>query len=251
MDGLDIKKLYGSHDNEIWTIEREYRGKTKVEDFRYHTHTQLSVHTYTTKGSEKKFLWKEYGITWVVKEMKPCEYTLREWTIKLLEDCGCNLDCYKDNNCVSKNGYADALKDLEIYKADNKCDFPFPIWVIATELQAIGNEQPEPKKKPYCMICETDSDCDGVEYDDLESAKDGAIECLVNWQVDERNRHPIDYNDWTEQDIDDWNYFIDNCSARVNIYMPETDNYEWYPSAEQEKEIGWLPYEELKELESK
>lgn len=143
MEGLDIRRLYGTHDNEIWTIERVFREKTKIEDFRYVTSTQLSIHTYTSKGTEKKFLWKEYGLTWIVKEIRPCDYTLREWAIQLLENCGCNLDYYKDSNCQSKNGYKDALGDLEKYKTDNKLTFPFPVWVIAVELQSIGNEQSE------------------------------------------------------------------------------------------------------------
>jgi len=257
MKGLDIRKLYGSHDEEIWTIERIYRSKTKTEDFRYKTHTQLSIHTYTSNGSEKKFLWREYGITWVVKEMKPCEYTLREWAIQLLDSCGCKLDCYKDRNCLSNNGYKDACEDLERYKADNKCTFPFPVWVIAAELQSIGNEQPEPiiTHKRYQVVY--DFGCsDGVnEFDNFEDAKDDAINTLVEWICDEQYTWEVDKDGVphpTDEQIDSWDIMINECCIYVRewkedeqTYYDEKMNY-WFPSYEEENDINWLEWEALK-----
>ena len=110
-------------------------------------------------------------------------------------------------------------------------------------------------RKPFCMIWETFDCCDGVECDTFEDAKAEAIECLMNWQVEERNNHPLDINEWTDKDIDDWDYFIANMSARVSE-LNENGDYEndiddeWFPSYEDEKEIGWLPYEKLKVLEN-
>lgn len=108
---------------------------------------------------------------------------------------------------------------------------------------------------PFQMIWENEHCCDGIECMTLEEAKDHAINCLIEWQVDERNKHPHDITTWTEKDIEEWDMFISNCSARVVPYNEETETYEndefeWYPSYEDEKEIAWLYYEELKVLET-
>ena len=59
-------------------------------------------HIYKHRN-RKKFLWKEYGTTWVVKEIKKCEYTLRKYASDLIIKLGYTLDYY--NN---KNGYKEA-----------------------------------------------------------------------------------------------------------------------------------------------
>lgn len=102
----------------------------------------------------------------------------------------------------------------------------------------------------YKMIWENEHSCDGIDCVDFDEAKVAAINCLIEWQVEERQRHPFDITTWTEEDIEDWDMFIANCSVRV---VPcddiENEDAEWYPSTEEEKEIGWLYYEELKVLE--
>jgi hypothetical protein len=258
MEGLDIRKLYGNHDDEMWTIERIYRGKTKTEDFRYKTYTQLSVHTYTSNGGEKKFLWREYGLTWVVKEMKPCEYTLREWTIQLLESCGCKLDCYKDSNCLSNNGYNDAWEDLEKYKEDNKLTFPFPVYIIAAELQRIGNEQPDaPCKghKKYCMVFDMGHTIDGVEFDSFEEAKADMEDTYINWMVEECHNwkmvdgvpHP------TEKQIEDYDYMIWNCGCWIVEWNDELGeygdvDYGYALSQEELEALGWMEWNKFAKL---
>lgn len=102
----------------------------------------------------------------------------------------------------------------------------------------------------YKMIWENEHSCDGIDCVDFEEAKAVAINCLIEWQGDERQRHPIDITTWTEKDIEEWDMFIANCYVRVDLYDDnENEIGEWYPSTEKEKEIGWLYYEELKVLE--
>ena len=177
--------------------------------------------------------------------------TIREYTLKLLEEYGCKLDCYK-----GEFGEKYALSDMEEYAKNN--EVPFPLEDVAKELIAIGNEQPAPPRnghKQYCMIWESENTCDGTEFNTEQEAKDNALNTLMEWLIQEQAEWSVDEKGIphpTEKQIENYNYMISNYSVcvvewneEVNAYN-DTD-YGWYPSSDDENEINWLLWEELKQ----
>lgn len=188
--------------------------------------------------------------------------TIREYTIQLLKDYNCELNCYAElrywNGQELHSGYEDAYKDLQAAAEQDGKSYPFSIEAIARELVSIGNEQPLPPRKghkKYCMIFDTDSDCAGVEFDDFEAAKSDMIDTYINWAVEEMR-------DWTtnakgelnptEEQIENYDYMIDNCCCYIVEWDDELDDYEdsdnayWLPQQELD-EIGYIEWIHLKE----
>ena len=100
------------------------------------------------------------------------------------------------------------------------------------------------ERKPFCVVWDTDSFCDGMGCDSFEEAKDDAFETLIQWMCDEQSN-------WkgkkpTKKEKEDWDYMIYNSNSYVQKYNEETDEYEdyWYPSEEELEEIGWKLYGE-------
>lgn len=176
--------------------------------------------------------------------------TIREYTLKLLEEAGCSLDCYRD-----EFGEKHALDDITDYAKDN--EVPFPLEAVAKELIAIGNEQPIPPRnghKQFCMIWENEHSCDGVEFDTEQEAKDDALNTLMEWLVDEQANWTVDNNGVphpTNEQIESYDYMISNCYVCVVEWNEEAKaygdtDYGWYPSSEEKNEINWLLWDELK-----
>lgn len=100
------------------------------------------------------------------------------------------------------------------------------------------------ERKPYCVVWETDSFCDGMYCDSFEVAKDDAFETLIQWMCDEQS-------EWhgekpTKKEKENWDYMIYNSISYVQKYNEDTDEYDeyWYPSEEELEEIGWKAYDE-------
>lgn len=176
--------------------------------------------------------------------------TVREFALRLLEECGCKLDCYKGDFAKY------ALPDLQ--EASKVREFPFSLEEIAKELIAIGNEQPDPLRKghkPFQMIFDCGHTIDGIEHDTFEDAKFDAIETLAQWMVDEKGEWAVDANGIphpTEAQIESWDQMIADCCVYVVEWDEEEGSYQdaddaWYPSAEDENEAEWLTWDELKE----
>lgn len=179
---------------------------------------------------------------------------LREYSISLLAECGCNLDCYKGVELQS------VISDLMEYSKENT--ILYPIEDVAKMLVEIGNAQPDSHRKghkKYCMVFDVGHTVDGVEFDTFEEAKNDAINTLENWIVDEQVGwnfetdsdgvsvipHP------TEKQIDSWDTMINDCSVYVVEWDEENNCWEdcdnaWYPSSDIENELNWLEWSELK-----
>lgn len=103
-------------------------------------------------------------------------------------------------------------------------------------------------RAPWKVIYDTENFCDSVDANSFEEAKETAIEILVNWVNEELDHYPVDFNEWSEEQVENWDYFIYNCSVEIVKYNPitdEYDGYDWELSDEDAKEIGWMLYEEL------
>lgn len=182
---------------------------------------------------------------------------IKEFCINLLNKCGRLIDCYSDN--VSYGGYEYALKDIYANINDGEI-YPFSAESIANELVIIGNENyVKTKRKKYCAIFDTEDMTDSLGYfDDLEKAYNMIVTCYESWiemyncdnawMVDDNGvPHP------TEEQIEDWNSMIWNCTCWVaqwdedeQDYYDEKMNY-LFMSDEDAYSIDWLEWDELKE----
>lgn len=175
--------------------------------------------------------------------------TINEYTISLLKENGCALDCYK-----GEYGEKYALKDMREYAKEN--EVLFPVEDVAAELIRIGNEQPDPPRKghkPYCMIFDLGDMCDGIEFDSLEEAKCNMEDTYINWEASEcmewswENGRPAP----TPEQIETWDRMIDECACWIVEWNEETGEYgdiddASFMSEEDLESIGWKYWEELK-----
>lgn len=163
--------------------------------------------------------------------------TVKEYAKKILTDFGC--DEYTYGGEWSKH----VLDDL-------KREFPngmeFPYVDVANAILEMSSPKPI-HKAPWIVIWDNDSCCDSVDAESFEEAKETAIEILLNWVVEGLSDYPVNFNEWTKDQIANWDCFIYYSSVTVAKYDPMTDEYNdyWEPSYEDEKGIGWLLYDEL------
>lgn len=159
---------------------------------------------------------------------------VEEYARKILTEHGCDEYTYGDEK---------AERVLEDLKEGYPNGMSFQYVEVANAIKRISKPHLI-ERKPFCVVYETDSFIDGFECDTFEEAKDDAIKTLVQWMVDEQS-------DWKsdnpiEEEKENWDYMIYNCSSYVKKYNADTDEYEdyWYPSAEELEEIGWILYGE-------
>lgn len=155
---------------------------------------------------------------------------LEQYAMKILVDHDC--DCYTYGNCPSDN----VLNDLkEAYP--NGMDFPY----IDVANAILNISRPRPiTRSPWRMVWDNDSACDGVDCESFGAAKANAEDTLIEWMSQTRVEWK-DAFDPTEEELDDYNYMICNCSVSVYEYDPDTDEYTeyWSPSCEDEEALGW------------
>ena len=172
--------------------------------------------------------------------------TAREIALGLLTEYHCDLDCYRDD-------MENAVKDIQTLIDDGR-EFEVDVNEIAIALVEIGNEQPIiiPPRMEYCMIFDTDNVTDGIEFESLEAAKCDAFDIYILWEGEEMwNWEMVDgIPRPTEEQIENWDYMIDNCYCHVAKWVPEEDSYSetvWEPSDKELSDIGWDYWANLKE----
>ena len=157
--------------------------------------------------------------------------TIENYAMKILADAGC--DCYTYGGEDAKH----VLSDLKEGFPDG---MEYPYVDVANAILSISRARPI-ARDPWMVVYDGDSFTDGFGCASLDEAKDRALGILVDWAEAERMNWKTDPP--TEDEIDDFDYMIYNCSVWVEKYNPDTDEYEeyWSPSYEDEKEIGWEP----------
>lgn len=106
----------------------------------------------------------------------------------------------------------------------------------------------------YKMIYDGGHFVDGIEFENFEDAKHDAIETLISWIVDEVYYWNFDENHMphlTERQIEMWDTMINDCCVYVVEWNEEKNDYDdmddaWFPSYEDENEIGWMEWDKLK-----
>jgi len=173
---------------------------------------------------------------------------LKAYARKILNDANCNIHAY-------------AGEQAKYIMDDLKEAFPngmkYPYINVANAILAMS--RPEPiHRAPYHVVWNTDDCIDGYDADSFGSAKESALDTLLNWMYTESETWNFMQDDNgsiiptpTEEQIESWDYMIFNCWVEVYKYNPDTDEYEeyWSPSYEDEKEIGWCAWEEKKTID--
>ena len=155
---------------------------------------------------------------------------VENYALKILADSGC--DCYTYGDETAKH----LLDDLKEAYPDG---MKFPYVDVANAILAISRPRPI-YRAPWRMHWDTDDCCDGIDFESFGAAKCNAEDTLIEWMTQFR----AEWEDCfcpTEDELDDYNYQIWNCSVSVTKYNPDTDEYEeyWSPSAEEEEQLGW------------
>ena len=166
---------------------------------------------------------------------------IKEYAKKILEDAGC--DQYTYGGEFSKY----VLDDLKKAFPDG---MEFPYVDVANAILEMSRPGPI-YRAPYRVIWDTGDCYDGFNEETFEAAKDNALTILGEWMTQQAaESSSSDFHEWSDEDIEKWDFMICNCSVEVMRYNALTDEYEewWSPSYEDEKEIGWLEYEEFMKL---
>ena len=155
--------------------------------------------------------------------------SLNAYAMKVLSEHGC--DCYT-------YGDEDAKHILEDLKTAYPNGMEYPYIEVANEILSMSRPRPI-YKAPYKMIYDMGHTVDSTEHQCFETAKDEAIETLVDWIVEQKSLWKSDTP--TEEEKGSFNMMIQDCSVEVVKYNPDTDEYEdcWMPTYEDEKAIGW------------
>lgn len=156
--------------------------------------------------------------------------TIEEYARKILADYGCDEYTYGgkwSEHVLSdlKEGYPDGME--------------FPYIDVANAILAISHPEPI-KRDQWKMVFDADGFCDGIGFESFGSAKADAEDTLIMWMCEERVNWADAFNP-TDEELDNYNYKIYNCSVRVEKYNPDTDEYDvfWSPSYEDEETLGW------------
>lgn len=159
---------------------------------------------------------------------------VKTYTLEVLKEHGCSEHVYhgvpgEEIILDLKNAYPNGMK--------------YPYVDVANAILLLSKPTLI-HRAPYRMIYDLGHTVDGVDFDTLEEAQDDAIETLINWMCDFYSEHNIsepDKTKWTEEQQEDWDMMINECSTCVAQYDPNKDEYKiiWYPPGQKEKEIGW------------
>ena len=157
--------------------------------------------------------------------------TVEEYAKKILADHGC--DCYTYGGEFCKH----VLEDLKEGYPDG---MEYPYIDVANAILSISKVRPI-TRAPFRMVWDTDTDCDGFGCESFEAAKAYAEDTLVEWMCQQRSEWKDPFCP-TEDELDEYNYMIWNCSVEVRKYDPMTDEYDefWSPSYDDEEQLGWI-----------
>ena len=160
--------------------------------------------------------------------------TIEEYAKHILEENDCDIYTYGGEN--SKH----VLHDLK--EAYCVGDLAYPYIDVANAILAMSRPKPI-MRDPYRVLWDNEHSCDGHGSNSLEEAKDSALEILTNWIVEAQAEWNSDTP--TEDEKDNFNCMIWNCSVSVEEYNPATDEYEevWSPSDDDLAQIGWKEIE--------
>lgn len=127
--GIEQKKLYNLDERKtLVTIEREYRNKTKKECYIHNGHTRLGFHVINEKGVHKTFLWREYGLSWSVTEVRSA-FDFNDWGHygiydgkDMFYDKGQELSMFLASNIEFDTGWHGFKKEIESMRVQRVFD---------------------------------------------------------------------------------------------------------------------------------
>jgi len=104
------------------------------------------------------------------------------------------------------------------------------------------------EKIVYTVVYDTENFCDGFDCDSYDDAVGSVLNILMAWMYDgELTWHPCDETIPTEEQLDDWNYFINSNEVRIYRHVAGTECLDedivWYMDQDDVEEIGWKEVE--------
>ena len=153
-----------------------------------------------------------------------------EYAHKILTDAGCDEFTYwgeQSKHLVDdlKTAYPNGMK--------------YPYIHVANAILSISRPKPIVRAK-YRVFWDAHDTCDAIDAQTLGEAMDIVMELYESWIDEEQMKWKT--SEPTPAEKENWNEMIYACSAIVEKYDPETDEYfdEWYPSDEELEAIGWI-----------
>lgn len=161
---------------------------------------------------------------------------LKEYAWKILTDHGC--DKYTYGGEYSKY----VLDDLKKAYPDG---MEYPYVDVANAILEMSRAKPI-YRAPWKVCWDTESCSDGYDCESFEQAKASAEDTLIEWMTEQVYSYPVDFKEWSKEQIEDWDYMYWNCDVCIWKYDPDTDEYEeyWSPSDDELEAIGWMEYED-------
>ena len=167
------------------------------------------------------------------------KHEVESYAAQVLADAGCDRYTY---------GGEQAQYVLDDLKKAFPNGMKYPYVTVANAILEISRPRPI-VREPWKMIWDNDNATDGVGYETFEAAKDAALDTLAAWAAQARAEWVREKPNTDEKY--DWDYMVCHCSVQVQKYDPDTDEYEdyWEPSHEDEQQVGWLEWKELRKTE--
>lgn len=101
------------------------------------------------------------------------------------------------------------------------------------------------EKIVYTVVYDTEHFCDGFDCSSYNDAVGSALNILMEWIYEgaDITWRPMDGTVPTQEQIDDWNYFIENNECRIYKHAAGTECQDhdivWYMDQEDVEPIGW------------
>lgn len=163
---------------------------------------------------------------------------LNKYAKDILTENGCDEYTYGDEPVET------ILEDLK-WKYKDGMQYGYNYVEVANAIKMISKPNLI-ERKMYSAVWSTENTCDATYYDTFEEAKGDVMDTLMQFQAMEAAEWS-DPKNLTQEDVEAWDYMIYNSYAYVCKYNAEDDSYVeyWYPSEEEEREIGWVESKEL------
>lgn len=165
-------------------------------------------------------------------------YEINEYAKHIMDMNGWTIHTY-GGTTYGKRGPVhphDVLGDL-IHAYPDGMDFPY--LDVANAILSMSCPAPL-VRGAYRVAYDVNNACDAIDYNTLDEAKAAAMDMYRDW-IGETVEIMHDRKTPKDERLGLWQNMLYDCTAIVEKYDPETDEYEeyWYPSEEELESIGW------------
>jgi len=163
---------------------------------------------------------------------------LKNYARKILADHGCDLYTY---------GTTEGEQIMDDLKEGYPDGMDYPYIDVANAIIAISKRKPV-TRSTWHVIYDMDDCIDGYDTTSLAQGKSDVLDTFLQWMYNEqslwKNGKP------TKRQIEQYDNMIEVFNCYVAKYNPMTDEYDdyWYPSDDDLRRIGWMPWKEMEAM---